>query len=544
MFRGTIRFDRLSSLASQLSDNSVLHASDFDGIDVRPFKHPFLETAEFFTNNEIVFLSREYISGAKPLVGADSPTAVRCHPDFLHTLVQKQKSWPLDYQAIHIDLTRQKVSITAGHGGVAPLFVWRNRQQVTFSWDQEDLIPNISFGDLSKDFLALQIIGCAPYSAETAYCSIKMLTERAKISVDASQISVQYPEPAPYYVPIPLRSGADVPGAYADLLRAVLSQRPLRASETVAELSGGLDSGLVSVLLADQMGEGFRTCALEVEGAAWFQQQSRRKLLVDLTCVRDTTVPVGLKTAVPSQLNDRTYFPSTYNADYQRALRTLFSCIGLSHGTSMFTGTGGDELLMKHHFEQSTEEYCSQLDITLLPRQLPNFLTISTTEAVPLLAERWERAPFSVLPVSVLEAFAARAPIFLRRGCWPVSPLAHPDVIEWCSSLPLKWRANKLLHKETLRRMGVSDNFFRRPLPENFLPYLYRSALATRRSIAEAMSRWSALAELDLIDVAQFAERITYLSSPEDIDRISDYYHVYNAESMARRLALLRASDC
>ncbi len=502
-----------------------------------------LESSFLASRRELIAIVRERVNGELPLPGSADERSSRgtepvfCQDDELGALAARQARWPLDYQMIRVDPVRRTVTFSAGYGGNAPLFVRGDAAEVSFSWDPQDLLSQVTSADLSPDFFALQILGCEPYGAQTAYRPVKMLTERSEITVTPNGVSVRYPPPGPYYPPITVRGDGDVPAAYIALLSQVLTQRPLAETGLVAEVSGGLDSAVVALVAAGALPKPLRTYALMVEGPAQDQQRRRREVLVDLAGAADSTLAVGEVTAIPYDLSSPLgYRAFTFNNDYQRAFGRLFLKAGVTAGTSVASGTGGDELQLKHHVEQSEAERRAKYAESVAPRVVPSYVPAAVANRIDDVAENIDRAPFPVVPTSVLKGIAARAPLFLERGAWLVNPMADPDVIAWCSSLPLQWRTRKRLHRETLAALNVPDHFFHAPLHENFLWYLYRCMLEARDPVISAMTCQSALADMGILDVPAFARFVQDASGADDFERITAFYNVYNAEAMARQV--------
>lgn len=83
--------------------------------------------------------------------------------------------------------------------------------------------------------------------------------------------------------------------------------------------------------------------------------------------------------------------------------------------------------------------------------------------------------PASVVPESALQVCAVRAPVFLRAGAWPISPLCTPELVKFGEWMPREWRAEKRLPREWLMRMGTPHQVARPRLRENFRPVMPRA---------------------------------------------------------------------
>jgi len=108
----------------------------------------------------------------------------------------------------------------------------------------------------------------------------------------------------------------------------------------------------------------------------------------------------------------------------------------------------------------------------------------------------------SALYEPTLLAAATRAPIFLRRGLWPVNILGSPAVVRFCEWLPASWRADRRLHRQRVVRTGLSPAWTRPPLRENFRHVLAAGLRCLGRDNLTELMRDSLLADIGLVDPA------------------------------------------
>ncbi|WP_301173695.1 hypothetical protein [Actinomadura geliboluensis] len=86
-----------------------------------------------------------------------------------------------------------------------------------------------------------------------------------------------------------------------------------------------------------------------------------------------------------------------------------------------------------------------------------------------LLKARYDgAAPVGPTLWSILDAYAALYPHYMRRGLWPINPLAAPQIVRLAESLPAYWRTKKRLFRDRLTRLGFPREVVHPPLPENF----------------------------------------------------------------------------
>jgi asparagine synthase (glutamine-hydrolysing) len=351
-------------------------------------------------------------------------------------------------------------------------------------------------------------------------------------------VTVQYPPPAPYYVPTALRGDADVVGAACDLIGALLRRWPVGTIRVGAEFSGGLDSAIIAAVLAQGQAEPLPTYALHVQGPARDQQKARRALAVAHFGFDDYLLDVGCAPAIPAGFDgERAYDAAPYNADLQQSLRPLLRHFGQRTGVrAVATGTGGDEVLMAHAFEQDAAALAQNLNDAFLPVAIPDSLTGISRERLADYAATCDRAPFPVLPISVLEAAAARAPLFMAHGMWLVSPFAQPEAVRFYRCLPQHVRAQKSLHRAMLRRLGYPEPFLYVPERENFVPYLRQSLVDGAPAIAAALRRQCLMHEMGLVDGDRFIRMVEAVTPRSSLDDVGFLLHGFNLEWMLRRV--------
>jgi asparagine synthetase B (glutamine-hydrolysing) len=117
----------------------------------------------------------------------------------------------------------------------------------------------------------------------------------------------------------------------------------------------------------------------------------------------------------------------------------------------IITGIGGDEAFKidsreKIGFQGSEEE--SFRKKFLSPSFFTSFLQKAFQEAIP------NPLPLPLVPYSVLSSNLARNNIYIRQNIWPFAPLAHPNFIDFCRSLPISERKNKKILRDYLQQQG------------------------------------------------------------------------------------------
>lgn len=491
-------------------------------------------------DGRVIAIARERVRGGPPL-----PAEPALGAEGLRRLERELRNWQLDWTRVDVDVGAGRVEIEVGPCGSAPLYVGVHAGLLVASPHLERHSPYLRLGHVDRGYLAHLLAGTAPYGARTAFEPVQLLTERGFVSADTGGLRSGSPESAPYYRPVPLRSGARVAGAYVELVRSVLALWPLDDVRVLSELSGGLDSAVVTLIAASSLHRAPETYALAVEGRAAAQQAERRRMILARTATRDLLWDTRHDSIIPASLAEASqYRPGIYNADYQLPLCRVFSALGHVSGHAVTTGTGGDELFMPHFFELDAVRLQARLDITLCPDSIPDVFTASVPALLEELVSGLREVPHPLVPQSCLQAQAARAPLFIDQGLWAVSPLCHPLVVRFCRSLPREYREGKALQRAALEELGAPRAFADAPLRENFVPLLWRSFLSVRESVAREAAEGMLLADLDLIRPDCFVQLMTSIADPErDIQKLSVFFNVFNMERLLRDISCSRSSS-
>lgn len=534
MFKGTIDRGFLPAAGGQRE------AVQSPAARIATLDHPLLESFRWETPEQAILLCRERCTGADRL----GPPRAGWTMEQAQAFCVAHQQWPLDHQSVSIDGRSGTITLSAGHGGVAPLYIRASATRIDLSWSMADFYPDIDFDDVDIERTGLRLTGTLPYAATTMFRSVFMVTERASLTVGPDgTVHAAYPAPAEYYVPTPLRGDADIAAATHGLVDALLQRWPLQTELIASEFSGGLDSAVVAAILAARYPD-LPTYALEIDGPARGQQIRRRALAIDHFAFRDMLLPVNAVPMVPSSFaRHADYQAMPYNADLQRPLRRLLKAFVAASGARVVaTGTGGDELLMAHAFEQDCEQLTRNVSDAFLPEVFPSALSKRLKHRLADYAAHCDRAPFPVLPISMLEAQAARAPLFTDHSLWPVSPFAQPEAVRFYRSLPLAWRQHKTLHRSLLRHLGYPEPFLDIPLRENFEPYLTKSLVAGADEIVRDLKRGCRLHELGLVDSDRLIVAVRAVRSNSSLGDVGFLFHAFNVEYLLRRLGEPRSA--
>ncbi|MFI2203945.1 asparagine synthase [Streptomyces sp. NPDC020192] len=333
------------------------------------------------------------------------------------------------------------------------------------------------------------------YSADTLFDGVYRLTERATAVFTTAGLTILYPEPAQHVLePRRLRPGVDPVDAFDALLTEVAAGWLSTASCVGVEVSGGADSGNVTLSAAAAGFGSVRTFGLLMGGRIGRLQQDRRRMLVDHLGLRDTAIPAMQHPPfVPGGVRGRGLPHDPAGAFYQEAFDVLRGHVA-AHGCEVvFTGGGGDEV-----------NACHSRTGAELPAAEP--IPWLGNKAIEALAQVDENlAPIPVLPVPTLMAFGLHNPAYLRLGIWPVAPLVHPRIVRFMEQLPHEHKEGKAMFRDRLRRAGLPESVAAPTEPENFLAVMESGLRSYGLPLLDDMLRESLLVDLGYVDPVALA---------------------------------------
>ncbi|MFI6466813.1 asparagine synthase [Streptomyces sp. NPDC050538] len=328
------------------------------------------------------------------------------------------------------------------------------------------------------------------YSADTLFEGVYRLTERATAVYTTAGLIIVHPEAAQHVLePRRLRVGIDPVSAFDALLTEVVAEWCATASCVGVEVSGGADSGNVTLSTTAAGFGRVDTFGLLMGGRIGLLQQERRRALVDHLGLRDTAVPAMRHPPfVPGGVRERRLPHDPAGAFYQEAFDVVRSQVATRGCEVIFTGGGGDEV-NAHHSRTRAE----------LPLSEPvPWLGEKAREALARVDENL--APIPVLPVPTLMAFGLHNPAYLRLGVWPVAPLVHPRVVRFMEQLPHQHKRGKKMFRDRLRRAGLPEFVAAPTEPENFLAVMESGLRAYGLPLLDDMLRESLLIDLGYVD--------------------------------------------
>ncbi|MER5494159.1 asparagine synthase-related protein [Streptomyces sp. NPDC002454] len=475
---------------------------------LEPYAHPAVEHYALTDGTRTLVLVRERRPGRSAVVPGPRRLATAEYDKARRDAAR----WPLD--TIIMETIPGRTTLTAGFGGVAPVYLAAGDGRLTGSWDMTQLRAGGICVREAARLLGLRL----RYCTETAFTGVHRLTERATAVWAGGQLSFHMPDEAEHGRARELVPGAHVLDAYEELLEEVVDGHVYDPDVTSAHVSGGMDSAVIATFLAQRHPDQVRTSAILLPGAEGQQQRRRRGLMRARLpfAARDTTVdaldwlPLG---AAGCRTGGQPVSP--YEEPFAEATTALLVALARAGVRTVVTGVGGDEMVS-----------VTSTEATSLPvgvgRPVQPWLG---SAAVDALADAEQGlAPASVINEMTLLGLSTFAPLALRAGVWPVHPFADPRLIEFGEWLPRPWRSRKRLHRDRLRALGLGEEVAEPRLRESFAPVMERALTGPALTYVDQMlTEGSPLMDVDLVDPDG-------LASVRDRLRAGVYAELYDAD--------------
>jgi asparagine synthase (glutamine-hydrolysing) len=255
--------------------------------------------------------------------------------------------------------------------------------------------------------------------------------------------------------------------AFLERVSAVLQPALSRAKRPLVEFSGGMDSTCVAIA-ASSIRANLETFGVIHPGGVGRQQRARRQELIELLSLWDYTSLATSSLPIQSlQIDECQVTPN--DEVYRICMLNVLREHGLLNADIVISGLGGDELSKEHtHFRHD-----------------------------------WE-VPGHVSASSLVGAMS-HADMYMRQGIWLINPLAHPVVVNLCRAMPNGMRPNRLLHRLTMARAGLSDGYMMPRFHETFANVLLLEAVELD---FDHLFDDSIIGELGLLDVSRLLSKV------------------------------------
>lgn len=281
------------------------------------------------------------------------------------------------------------------------------------------------------------------------------------------------------------------------LVEHIFARRPLDASRTAAQLSGGRDSTNLALSLARLYPAAVTPCALLIGGEAGQQQAARRRMVIEhAEFAPDITVPaVDHPPLAPGGLRrTRTEAISPLDEPHLEAADALAQALR-ARGTDMVVaGFGGDEVARADRPGKG---------LTRFP-QAPDWCGGRVRDLLPEVDTGV--APPTVMPETALIALEAATPPMARRGLWTLAPFTDPLMVRFGQRLPPAWKRDKRLLTARFAQRGLPGPVVYPRRPENFAHLMNRAVHEYATGLLRAWGKDLHLIEQGFVEAARLTE--------------------------------------
>ncbi|MFF7022720.1 asparagine synthase [Streptomyces klenkii] len=471
--------------------------------EIEPFEHPMVEQTAVSDGTRTLMVVRERVAG-RPLA---QPGPVDVTPGDFDKAAELARQWPTDYVLVET-APGFPCRVTAGPGGIAPLYVACDTSSLYGSWDMADLAEHAA--DLSPREVARLLIYRPRYSTETVFRGIHRVTERTT-AIYGGHLHLHYPEPVLHSGPRELAQDADVLAAFVAAMDDALDLRPLDEGGTVLHLTGGFDSGTVGTRLAERYPGRFPTAALLIAGPGRVHQIRRRtEILKTLPFAEPDHLVDAMEHAPLNPECGRVRgarispYEEPLHRPFTRLTETLTETLAEHGARVVVTGLGGDEMVAL-----SQDEY-------------PHKSMGEISDALPWIGPRaraaLEYADDSIAPPAAINSMTllsleTTAPVLMRAGIWPVHPFADPGMVQLGEWLPMHWRELKQLQRRRLAALGLSPDVTESRERESFAEVVQHTLTTHARPLfARMLHDGSPLFEEQVVDPDGLRQAVRRLS--------------------------------
>lgn len=396
------------------------------------------------------------------------------------------RNFDLDYLAVEWTSTQEGgiLRILSGPVGVLPVYACLEKGVLTVTWDYRRILTQCPNRRIDLKAVCHRLVGDFRYGPRTMLSSVVALTERSSLYMTVNGIDFQFPSPCIVdggyeKSPLPIDDAAEL---FIETLKTRISRRPLRATDICTELSGGIDSAMVSAVLKCIYGADPLALSIHTDSAMLRTDTPRRTSLIELF-----------------EFHSREIEAFDFSSSFIEGARPLwgeyFHCIFEKlwrmaqddRRLFRFSGIGGDEICL-------TAPQVSSFDLW------SGAFEILTPNAVNLLKDVFvgDYSPGYCTKTGLL-ASANQSPLLMEKGILSVAPLNDPAIVHFFSLLPDSMRTGKRILRRALEILGAHGPFEAFVEPESFNLFAIH-ALQLKQDIIRSVFSSSRLADLGIVN--------------------------------------------
>ncbi|MFZ6653948.1 asparagine synthase-related protein [Undibacterium sp. TJN19] len=493
---------------------------------VRALQHPMLESYSLRAPGTSALVVRERGPGpaASQVMGREQFAAA----------IEAACAWPLQTCIALIDHTDGTVRVRQGSWGTAPVFFCEAEWTLHGHWDPLQLYQHLPGLNSLHPGRAARFLHefDMPYSRHTLFDGLQVTTAGSYARWQGGGIHIAYPREAAPVSRKPLRPGAEPAQAAVTILDQAIRRWLHDDVRYASELSGGLDSSLVSIVCQQHRPQ-WQTYGIHIDAPG---QQPRRQSLIDRFGFVDHTVE--LDAHLPLARNSPRWQQQVsvpWEEIYDEGVNVMLSLAAQQGVQAMFTGFGGDELCPLYGDEDPPPPELAALEPATCVRTQSDFLTLRAVQAMRNTPRA--PAPRAAIDASSLESAALGSAMYLRHGIWPIHPLCTPELNLFCGALPWSWRVGRTIERRMLRELNCTTEVVDSRVNDSFQTAL--SAGMRDSATAQLAELFDAplLAQAGLVDSKRLQAQFQGWCEDGSDDEVLPFYSAASLELCLRHLA-------
>lgn len=337
------------------------------------------------------------------------------------------------------DFGQSRIMVARTAGGTSPIDISSDGPRLCASWKFEEVVALLNRPLPNREICRLFIDKGIAQTREQVIEGVFALWPGECVLFDGGSLNFSMCDRVDITLPAAFNDHARATEAFIDTVANVMKPLVSSAKRPLLEFSGGMDSTCVAIAAAS-LGIRLESYGVIQPGAVGRQQRARREELIRLLKITDHTGSASSTLPFDALILDECQL--TPNDDlFRMCLADTLDADSLRDVDSVITGLGGDDLCMENTF----------------------------------LREAWEVPGYT--SASAVVASMGRADMLMRRGIWPLNPLAHPSVVNLCRAMPAAIRKGRLLNQFAMARAGLSDGYIVPRYQETFANVLRLDAI-------------------------------------------------------------------
>ncbi|MGK6318178.1 hypothetical protein [Sphingomonas sp. DT-204] len=485
MFQSELTFDDLDT-PTDVVDGGIF----FGRSSIFPVRHRLLRTIVLESDERVAIISYERFS--------DEPSGVHVEVELSDSALQTEldafERHLLDFAVLTVDRRNRAVRYRASPVISVPVYLIADGDGVSIDWDYARLLDGRT-AEIVWDIALAQIAGVPTYGPATVVAGVHRATAGATLTVTAQGVEVELPEAITHDGPHEILPETDIQARLFETVKSLIEVRPLDRSRTALELSGGMDSGLVSMAAAAVTGPGLMSIGAQFDGTMGEAQRARRRLLRDRGGFDDLSVPAErFAPFSPTSLRRVRYGVWPEDENYPEIFEAIFGMLRAAGIDALVSGFGGDELYLTYEGEDGG---VAGGGATPCP-----FLTAKGLELAGAAGLSYPRA---WLQETCWQSAASQSQRLLRYGLWPIYPYHNIALARFISRLPRSYRRDRQLLRKTLTRVLGEPVFETDYVKERFDPVARRGISENRDYLIDLVRRSSLSRHPEIRDEAILA---------------------------------------